>query len=213
MARKDRQAAPRAKNIYLTGFMCAGKTSAGRALSRALGLPFRDSDELIEKEAGRTVAELVRSKGLARFRSLEAAQVRKLASSGGRVIALGGGVYPSGRWKGLLEATGVSVFLFCPWPELRARLRRASGPRPLLSGPPGRALARARSLYAKRLPFYRQADVTVDAAGLAPAEAAARIKKALARNRFVLLRAPGRSEAAENLEPPLLKEVFLGALE
>jgi len=88
MARKDRQAAPRAKNIYLTGFMCAGKTSAGRALSRALGLPFRDSDELIEKEAGRTVAELVRSKGLARFRSLEAAQVRKLASSGGRVIAL-----------------------------------------------------------------------------------------------------------------------------
>jgi len=135
------------------------------------------------------------------------AVVRKAVGLGDRVFGIEQG------WKGLLEATGVSVFLFCPWPELRARLRRASGPRPLLSGPPGRALARARSLYAKRLPFYRQADVTVDAAGLAPAEAAARIKKALARNRFVLLRAPGRSEAAENLEPPLLKEVFLGALE
>jgi len=33
-----------------------------------------------------------------------------------------------------------------------------------------------------------------------------------ARNRFILLRAPGRLEAAENIEPALLKRAFDGAL-
>ena len=181
MARKDRKDAPHQKNIYLTGFMCAGKTAAGKALSRALGLPFRDNDALIEKAVGRTVAALVKEKGLARFRSLEAAQLRKLSSSGGQVIALGGGVYPSRRWKGLLEATGVTVFLSCRWPELKRRLQAGRGPRPLLAGRLEEAVTRAEKLYTARLRFYRQADLTVDTAGITPAQAAARIKKALFR--------------------------------
>ena len=181
MARKNREDAARPKNIYLTGFMCAGKTTAGRALSRALGLPFRDNDALIERAAGRSVAALVKGKGLARFRSLEAAQLRKLSSSGSQVIALGGGIYPSRRWRGLLEATGVTVFLSCRWPELKRRLEGARGPRPLLAGPPGKAVARAQRLYARRLRFYRRADLTVDTAGITPAQAAAKIKKALFR--------------------------------
>ncbi|HBA59714.1 MAG TPA: hypothetical protein DCZ92_02605, partial [Elusimicrobia bacterium] len=48
MARKNRKndLAP-LKNVYLTGFMCAGKTTAGRALARLLRLPFLDSDKLV----------------------------------------------------------------------------------------------------------------------------------------------------------------------
>ena len=184
MARKDRKdnLAP-LKNVYLTGFMCAGKTAAGRELARGLGLPFRDSDALLEKAAEKSVAALVKEKGLARFRALEAALVKVLASSGGQIVALGGGVYPSPEWKRLLGTTGVTVFLACPWPELKKRLKAARGPRPLLAGPWEEAAARAEKLYAERKPFYCLADITVDTAGLTPAGTAAAIKKALLAGR------------------------------
>jgi shikimate kinase len=167
------------KNIYLTGFMCAGKTLAGRALARRLGRPFADTDALLSKKYGAAPGELIQKRGLGVFRKLEAALVRELAAGRGRVIALGGGFYPSGKRAPLLKRSGVTVFLNCPWTELEARLKAARGPRPLLAGPWDKARSRARRLYAARLLYYRRADITVAAAGLTPAQAAEKIKKAL----------------------------------
>lgn len=167
------------KNIYLTGFMCSGKTLAGRALAKILGRPFRDSDALFEKAAGVKIADFVKAKGLAAFRLAEAGIIRRLAAETGLVAALGGGFYPSGKRAPLLKGSGVTVFLKCPWPELEQRLRAARGPRPLLAGPWDKASARARKLYSARLPYYRRADITVNVAGLTPGAAAARIIKAL----------------------------------
>ncbi|OHE77892.1 MAG: hypothetical protein A2107_03035, partial [Verrucomicrobia bacterium GWF2_62_7] len=162
-------------NIYLTGFMCAGKTLAGRVLARRLGRPFADTDALLARKYGAAPGELIKKRGLAAFRVLEAALVRQLAASRGRVIALGGGFYPSGKRAPLLKRSGVTVFLNCPWTELEARLKAARGPRPLLSGPWEAAAPRARRLYAARLPYYRRADLTVAVAGLTPAQAAEKI--------------------------------------
>lgn len=180
MAKKDRKgiAAP-VGDILLTGFMCSGKTLAGAALARALKRPFADCDALLEKERGMPAAELIKKKGLGNFRKLEAALMRRLAGGGGRVIALGGGFYPSGRRAPLLRRAGVTVFLHCPWPELEKRLKVARAPRPLLAGPWEKAAARAKRLYEARLPYYRRADLTVNVGGLSPARAAARIRKAL----------------------------------
>ncbi len=167
------------KNVYLTGFMCAGKTTTGSALARRLGLPLRDSDALLRKKTGSRLAAIIRSDGLGAFRRLEAALVKELAARGGKVIALGGGVYPSRRWAGLLKKTGVSVFLNCPWPELAKRLKAERSGRPLLDGAWQKALPRAKRLYVKRLGFYRRADITINTGGLTPAQTADRIKKAL----------------------------------
>lgn len=166
-------------NVYLAGFMCAGKTSAGRLLAKKLGRRFADSDALAEKQAGRSVAELVRARGLGGFRRLEAGIVKRLAAERGLVVALGGGVYPSRRWRGLLERTGVTVFLACGWPELERRLSKSLAPRPLLAGPREAALARAKKLYARRLPFYRRAGLSVDVTRAAPEKAAELIRKKL----------------------------------
>ena len=152
--------------------MCAGKTTAGRALARALGRPFRDSDLCLERETGKKIRELVSNCGLRGFRALEAALVKELSKGPGQVIALGGGVYPSRRWEGLLKRTGTVVFLRCRWPALEKRLQAARGPRPLLAGPWEQAGPRARKLYAARLPFYRRADLTVNTAGISPERAA-----------------------------------------
>lgn len=177
MAKKNKKnIEPAVKNIFLTGFMCAGKTSAGSFLAQELGRPFRDSDALLERKTGKTIAALIKEKGLAGFRRLEAANVKRLAAGTGQVIALGGGVYPSRKWKKLLGGSGTTVFLYCPWPELEARLKAASGPRPLLAGPWEKTCERARRLYNRRLPFYRQADLTVSTAGLSPQKAAERVR-------------------------------------
>lgn len=167
------------KNIYLTGFMCAGKTSAGLALARLLKRPFADSDRTVEKKYGRKAAELIAAGGLAAFRKKEAAAVKEIAARGGLVAALGGGVYPSRRWEKLLRTTGTIVYLACPWPELELRLKAARGPRPLLNGRWETARRRAKELYLRRLPAYRRADLTVSTAGKTPRRTAALIKKAL----------------------------------
>lgn len=159
--------------------MCAGKTLAGRALARALRRPFADSDALLARRHGAAAGELIKKRGLAAFRRLEAALVRELAAQSGRVVALGGGFYPSGRRAATLKKGGTSVFLSAPWPELLRRLEKSRRGRPLLAGPWAKAAARAERLFRARLPFYRRADLTVDISGLTPAQAAARIKKAL----------------------------------
>ena len=166
-------------NIYLTGFMCAGKTLTGRALAAAMGLPFRDSDALLRKKTGTKLAVIIRRDGLGVFRRLEAALVKELAACGGQVIALGGGVYPSRRWAGLLKRTGTTVFLDCPWPELAKRLEAGRPGRTLLDGPWEKALPRAKRLYEARRSFYRRADLKIGTAGLNPCQAAEKIKKAL----------------------------------
>jgi shikimate kinase len=166
-------------NVYLTGFMCAGKTTAGRALARLLKRPFRDSDLLLERRAGEKAGDLIKRRGLRTFRALEAAQLRELAALGGNIVALGGGIYPSRRWERLLKSTGTVIFLSCPWPELEKRLKAARGPRPLLAGPWKTARRRAKKLYAARLPFYRKAQVAVTTAGHTPERTAALIRKEL----------------------------------
>jgi shikimate kinase len=180
MAEKHRKnTAPPVGNVFLTGFMCAGKTLAGRALARALRRPFADTDALLARRHGASAAELIKRRGLGAFRRLEAALVAELAAGGGRIVALGGGFYPSGRRGALLKKAGVTVFLSCPWPELLGRLEKARSARPLLAGPWEKAAARARALYGARLPYYRRADLTVNVGGLSPARAAAKIAKEL----------------------------------
>lgn len=159
--------------------MCAGKTLAGRALARALRRPFADTDALLAARHGAPAAVLIKRRGLGAFRRLEAALVKELAGGSGRIVALGGGFYPSGARAGLLKKSGVTVFLACPWPELAKRLKAARGSRPLLAGPWALAGPRAKKLYAARLPYYRLADLTVNTAGLTPAQTAAKIKRTI----------------------------------
>ena len=77
----DTSAAGREKPVravFLVGFMGAGKTSVGRALSRRLGWRFEDLDDRIQAREGRSVSEIFQQSGEAGFRQAERAALAEL---------------------------------------------------------------------------------------------------------------------------------------
>ena len=76
--------------VVLIGFRGTGKTTVGRILANRLGLPFYDTDALIEQRAGMPIPEIFRRAGEAHFRALEREVIASLRTAEG-VIATGGG--------------------------------------------------------------------------------------------------------------------------
>jgi shikimate kinase len=150
--------------ILLVGFMGAGKTTVGRALSRRLGLKFEDLDDRIQQREGKTIEQIFRDSGEAEFRKAETSALREvlaeLGSSTG-VVALGGGAFVQPENSALLEAAAVhSVFLDAPADELLRRCESESKERPLRQD-----TKQFRELYEKRQPAYMKAGVRIDTNG------------------------------------------------
>ncbi|MEA2622232.1 MAG: shikimate kinase / 3-dehydroquinate synthase [Chloroflexota bacterium] len=150
--------------VALVGLPGSGKTYVGRQLAERLGRPFVDLDELVESRSGRAPASWLEAEGEPRFREVESEALAEAVATPDAVIATGGGsiIDPLNRWA-LAEAATV-VWLDAADEMLLERLSRSSVSRPLLrtpgSGGPAAALA---GLRHAREPFYRAADVHVDA--------------------------------------------------
>ena len=70
------------KHIVLTGFMGVGKTTVGRELASRLAMKFLDMDQIIEKEEGRTVAQIFEERGEEYFRRKEDRVLKTLLDQG-----------------------------------------------------------------------------------------------------------------------------------
>ncbi|MGB2259298.1 MAG: shikimate kinase, partial [Candidatus Puniceispirillaceae bacterium] len=65
------------KPIALVGLMGSGKSVVGRRLARQLQLKFADSDQLVTKMAGVTIADIFDLAGEAKFRDMEFRAIQK----------------------------------------------------------------------------------------------------------------------------------------
>ena len=152
------------RTVFLVGFMGAGKTAVGRALSRRLALPFEDLDDRIQRREGKSVEQIFRESGEAEFRKAEAAALRELLGELGssvRVVALGGGAFVQPGNAALIEKAQVhSVFLDAPVEEL---LRRCSGE--VAVRPLRQSAEQFRELYEKRRRSYMKAALRIDTNG------------------------------------------------
>jgi shikimate kinase len=150
--------------VFLVGFMGAGKTTVGRALSRRLGLQFEDLDDRIQRREGKTIEQIFRECGEAEFRKAETAALRELLEELGssfRVVALGGGAFVQSGNAALLEDADVhSVFLDAPVEELLRRCEEEQKERPLRQDP-----KQFRELFEKRRLSYMRASVRVETEG------------------------------------------------
>jgi shikimate kinase len=155
--------------------MGAGKSICGRVLARRLGRCFVETDDMIVARDGRTIPEIFRQEGEARFRALEGEVLESLRLKTDAVIATGGGLpCREGRME-TLKALGTVVWLDGDLKELYERARR-TGDRPMLDG---RSPAEVEALYRQRTAYYRQAHITIDTTGLSVDEVVGRLLRAL----------------------------------
>lgn len=135
----------------LVGPPGSGKSTVGILLADHLGVPFADSDALIEARAGKAISDIFLTDGEPAFRALEREVVAGALAEDGGVLALGGGAVMAQETRALLAGHPV-VFLTV---GLAAGVRRAglSTARPLLAGVNPRATYS--SLLSERVPVYR----------------------------------------------------------
>ncbi len=153
-------------NLVITGFMGTGKSSAGREAARHLGLPFVDLDEVIERRAGVSVADLFTGAGEPAFRTFEEEALRDAARLSGTVVATGGGAVLHREAFHELSNGAVTAVLSCEPSELSERLGR-TGLRPLLAGAQD-PTARVRELLTERAVLYDQAGSSLDTTAATP---------------------------------------------
>lgn len=148
--------------VFLVGFMGAGKTTVGRALSQAMGWRFEDLDDRIRAREGRSIPEIFAQSGEAEFRRSELAALRELLDEvrfgPPTIAALGGGAFAQAEVADLLEESGsTTIFLDAPLEELWRRCSADGVERPLL-----RQRNEFEQLYQKRRPYYLRARVRVE---------------------------------------------------
>ena len=157
------QALPR--RIVLTGFMGSGKSTTGPLLAAHLGWKFVDVDDVIEAEAGCTIAELFARHGETPFRELERDTIARLAAGDALVLALGGGAveHPETRTRLKSSPETLLVHLEVELETTLARCKGTEGMRPILAD-----RANLADRYQRRLPLYREAHVSIPVDKLTP---------------------------------------------
>lgn len=146
-------------NVALIGFMGVGKSSVGRLVAAQLHFDFVDTDELIERRAGKSISDIFAQEGEPAFRALEQTLLKELGTWRRTVIATGGGMTASQENLASLKEHALVVCLWASPEAIWQRVRHQSH-RPLLQDPD--PLNKVRTLLAARAPFYKQADVLVN---------------------------------------------------
>jgi len=92
--------------------MGSGKTTIGKLMANKLNVPFRDTDEVIVAQTGKSVSEIFLEEGEDAFRGLEKAVLRQELLSDDTVLALGGGAPISIDAQSALRAIASPVIYF-----------------------------------------------------------------------------------------------------
>ena len=142
--------------VFFIGMMGCGKTVVGKAVAKKLGMDFIDMDSEIEKEEGISINEIFATKGEFYFRSLERDMLQKLSMLKKTIISCGGGVFLAKENIERINSNGISIFLNTNESIILQRLKKDKH-RPLLKGNKSPL-----EILKERLPFYRQATITVD---------------------------------------------------
>ena len=149
------------KPLFLIGYMGCGKSTLGRRLARRLGAEFADTDALIERREGASVADVFRYEG----------EEQTLAGTAA-VVSTGGGLPVWRDNMARMHAAGFTVYLRREAEQIARRLSPyGRQKRPRLRGLGDAELVEFMSRdMAAREPFYAQAQLIVDCGELSDDE-------------------------------------------
>lgn len=159
----------RFENIALIGFMGTGKSTVGQLAASVLSFRFVDTDEMIERMAGKRISDIFAAEGEARFREYEREVVAKLREMTHTVISTGGGLVTNPANLASLKEHALVVCLWCTAETILKRVGHQTH-RPLLRVE--NPLEKIRAMLEERAPAYRQADVLLSSEFRKPKEVA-----------------------------------------
>ncbi|NUW36385.1 shikimate kinase [Nonomuraea sp. SMC257] len=149
--------------------MGAGKTSAGRLISKALDLPLSDSDPFLRERYGATAAQIAASEGADVLHEREAEHVLAELAGDPKVITAAASAVEDSRVREALRQAFV-VWVDAPDAVLAQRMR-AGDHRPDFA---------PSVMRARREPYFREvADLTFDVSTTTPEEVAEGTLRAL----------------------------------
>lgn len=138
--------------MILIGFMGAGKTTVGNALSDALGQPFYDLDKEITKKINMPIANFFKLHSEAQFRQLEVEYLSSYHQCQG-VISTGGGCVETEENRTLLRNVGNVIYLKADFDVLRERIINDTiNLRPVAQN---KSFEDLHNLYLSRLSYYQ----------------------------------------------------------
>lgn len=113
--------------------MAAGKTTAARAMAQKHSLEFFDSDFEIEKNTGKSIAEIFAEANEPGFRAIETEIFTRILAGARKncIIAAGGGLILQASNREAISSEKI-VFLDTDFNLIEDRLRGDSGIRPLI---------------------------------------------------------------------------------
>jgi shikimate kinase len=143
---------------FLIGFMGSGKTHWGKIWASVSGFNFIDLDEAIEKQEGKSIADIFERKGEKHFRKIEAKALRTFGNLTNTIIACGGGTpcfFENVQW---MNEHGMTIYLKTTGPQILERVLLEQEKRPLLKKMnPAELLFFIEQKLKDRAPFYNAA--------------------------------------------------------
>ena len=151
------------RRIIIIGYMGAGKTTVGRQLGKALGIPFYDLDWYIEGRMRKTVPQIFAERGEEGFRLVERNMLHEVAEFEDVVLSCGGGTPCFFDNMDYLNQQGETVYLKATPEVLYRHLKMGRTERPLLKNKSPEEMQRfIAEQLATREPFYNKAKHTLD---------------------------------------------------
>jgi shikimate kinase len=161
------------KNIILVGLKGTNKSEIGEELARRLKMKFIDTDDIMKKESGLDLSELLKKIGEKHFRSLENSIIEKISNVSGAVIVTGGGSILNRKNIKALKQNGLLISLITG--KINLKRNKSEGEKSQLLSQWNQVFQSAKGILNLKTPSFPAADYIIDVTDLSIEETSQKI--------------------------------------
>jgi len=161
------------KNIVLVGMEGTNKVEIGKDLAYKLKMKFIDTDNMMRKESGLDLSELLKKIGEKHFRSLENSIIEKISNVYAAVIVAGGGSILNVKNIKALKQNGLVVSLITS--KIYFKRNRFEDEKSRLLSQWNQVFQTAKGILNLKTPSFPAADYIIDVTDLSIEEASKKI--------------------------------------
>jgi len=161
------------KNIILVGLKGTNKAEIGEELARRLKMKFIDTDDIMKRESGLDLPELLKKIGEKQFRFLENSIVEKISNVSDTVIVVGGGSILNVKNIKALKQNGLLVSLITG--KINFKRNKFKDDKSQLLNQWNQVFQSAKSILNLKTPSFPAADYIIDVTDLSIEETSQKI--------------------------------------